>query len=169
MAKLSTAAKRLLSGGTIAIFCDQQTANTAAQSTTVSPTAPAALRFNTTLVNTITGCSLASNQITLPAGRYHTDFFVYALNNVKAYAELYNVTDSAVQTSLSGEAIRAMHGGANSTSGTSEIHTESVFEISAQKVFEVRACTNTSSTYGAPMNLDSKAERYQHITFTQVY
>jgi hypothetical protein len=52
--------------------------------------------LNTIVTNTITGASLASNQITLPAGTYNITGFAsaYAVGVHKAY--LYNVTDSAI-------------------------------------------------------------------------
>ena len=52
--------------------------------------------LNTTIVNTISGASLASNQVSLPAGTY--DFLATAPgqgNGITRRLRLYNVTDSA--------------------------------------------------------------------------
>ncbi len=165
LAKLSTTAKRNLAGA-VALFCDQQTAATVAQSSSGSATTDT-LRLNTTLANTLTGASLSANQIALAAGRYETEFEVPVINGVGGYAELYNVTDAAVQTSTSSAEIRGLR--ATGLSGGDTIRGRGIFEIAASKVFELRARTTSASTYGTPLNLNSKDERYQFIQFRQAY
>lgn len=50
--------------------------------------------LNTSKVNTISGASLASNQITLPAGTYYLEASAPAVVSDSHQARLYNVTDS---------------------------------------------------------------------------
>ncbi len=52
--------------------------------------------LNTVVTNTITGASLASNQITLPAGTYEISGGAPAFNADAHKIRLYNVTDTAV-------------------------------------------------------------------------
>lgn len=165
LAKLSTTAKRNLAGA-IAIFVDQQVANTAAQSSTGSGTTNT-LRLGTTHVNTLTGASLAANQVTLAAGRYETELEAHVINGVGGYVELYNVTASAVQQTTSSVEIRGTR--ATGLSGGATIRGTGLFEIISTQVFELRARTTSASTYGSPLNLNSKAERYQSLTFRQAY
>lgn len=51
--------------------------------------------LNTVVTNTISGASLASNQITLPAGTYEFEAFVPGFGCGGFKAKLYNVTDGA--------------------------------------------------------------------------
>lgn len=52
--------------------------------------------LNTTVVNNITGCSLASNQVTLAAGTYFVTGLTPSYGGVGAVqSRIYNVTDSA--------------------------------------------------------------------------
>lgn len=53
----------------IAIFCEQQPSNTASADT-LTNSVQVKRTLNTTIVNTIAGCSLSSSQVTLPAGTY---------------------------------------------------------------------------------------------------
>ena len=79
-----------------AVFQEQYSSGTAGVNGTAAAFNVRAL--NTTVVNTITGASLSSNQVTLPAGTYH---FIGRATNIAASAntsasqlELYDVTDS---------------------------------------------------------------------------
>lgn len=51
--------------------------------------------LNTSKVNTITGASLASNQLTLPAGTYWAEASAPAYNVGQHHTRLYNITGSA--------------------------------------------------------------------------
>ena len=100
--------------------------------------------LNTSVTNEISGASLASNQVTLPAGTYFIDGSAPALsvNNHQTY--WYNVTDAS--TTLNGTVEQ-------STSAGAYAQTRSLirgrFTIAAQKVFELRHwCTTTQATYG---------------------
>jgi hypothetical protein len=50
--------------------------------------------LNTTIVNTLTGASIASNRVTLPTGTYHAEF-IGQIGGTAARSKIYNVTDSA--------------------------------------------------------------------------
>lgn len=93
--------------------------------------------LNTLAVNTITGASLSSNQITLPAGTYqvHASGPAYRVDLHKA--RLYNVTGSAVlivgtsEYSINDPAVGATRSfvrGVFTLSGTSAIRLEQFFQ-----------------------------------------
>jgi hypothetical protein len=52
--------------------------------------------INTTQNNSITGCSLSSNQITLPAGTFHIEGFTGGYKIDRHQTRIYNITGSAV-------------------------------------------------------------------------
>lgn len=52
--------------------------------------------LNTTVINGITGASLATNQVTLPAGTYTVTVFSPLRNTNLTKIRLYNITDSAI-------------------------------------------------------------------------
>ena len=87
--------------------------------------------LQTTQVNNITSCSLASNQITLPAGTY------FVIGRAPAFAvnrhntRLQNTSDST--TTILGAAAYA-----NSTAGWSDSFFMGQFTIASSKVFEVQ-------------------------------
>lgn len=114
--------------------------------------------LNTVAANTILGASLASNQVTLPAGKYRIRALAPSSGNVHR-AHLYNVTDAAVAILGTSE---------NSSIGASSdpINTLSIIEgtitIAAAKVFEVRHYMNEVKT---TTGLGSAVSD----TFTEVY
>ena len=105
--------------------------------------------LDTTKTNEITGASLSSSQITLPAGTY----YIFATANVgtsvgRHTAKLYNTTDSSdviigtSETSLSND-----HSGKSFVIGR--------FTISGQKTFELQhRCSSTSNVDGFGTNAD---------------
>lgn len=101
--------------------------------------------LNTILTNEISGSSLASNQITLPAGTYYIEASVPAFfsNNHKAF--LFNVTDSGNQ----------IHGTCEYAPSTNATLSRSLitgrFTIVSSKVFEIRhtiATTRVGDGFG---------------------
>jgi hypothetical protein len=97
--------------------------------------------LNTAVVNDITGASLSTNQITLPAGTY--EFFASAPGyGVSGHvARLYNVTDGA---EVGGP-------GQNAYTGAVQTNAEifGKFTIDAQKVFELQhQSTGTTANIG---------------------
>ena len=100
--------------------------------------------LNTSASNTISGASLGSNQITLPAGTYQIDAWAGAFNVGSHATKLYNVTDSADALIGSTE---------NTTTGADPATTKSsaqgIITITGTKVFELRhQCGTTKSTTG---------------------
>lgn len=91
--------------------------------------------LNTVISNTITGASLGSSRITLPAGSYSVEASAPGMGNGhKLY--LYNVTDSA--TSILGTAENSL----SATDTANPVWTRSfckgIITLTAQKVFELR-------------------------------
>jgi hypothetical protein len=85
--------------------------------------------LNTTVINTISGASLASNQITLPAGTYDYSARAPAQSTTGTKLFLYNVTDSA--NIDIGSSISAPGGGFATV-------VEGRFTIAASKVVKLR-------------------------------
>lgn len=100
-------------------------------------------QLNTVVQNDITGASLSSNQVTLPAGTYRvvgsTPF--YKTNYSRCY--LYNVTDAA--NVLLGTSVYCSS--ADATDATSFVRGE--FTLAGTKALELRSQSTTSAaTYG---------------------
>ena len=91
--------------------------------------------LNTVANNTLSGASLSTNQITLPAGTYRVVAKAQAFRTLRTKIYLYNVTDSTLELS-----------GISSYSDTSEgvaimPSLSGVFTIAGAKVFELRHYT----------------------------
>jgi len=117
---------------------DQKAANT--QGGTATSGSFQTRTLNTAVTNTITGASLGSNQITLPAGTYYmeTECPAYAVLQHKAI--LYNVTDAAnVLIGTSGYA-------ASTDNGHDQSFVKGRFTIAGTKVLEIRHRVNTTNT-----------------------
>lgn len=95
--------------------------------------------LNTVVVNTITGASLASNTVTLPAGTYQCRIRVPgadAINQTKAF--LYNTSDSAYTLI-----------GSNGSSAVSNAYDSFIagqFTIAASKNFKIRHWTTSAQS-----------------------
>lgn len=160
--KLTTTAKRSLAGAT-AVFAYQVGSGTAAESTATSDTQ---LGLNTTVTNTLSGCSLSSNRVTLAAGRYEVTMRVPIANGVTGYALLYNYTDNATLLTTDSTALRATGYG---TFGLSHIELTGVIELSASKVIELRGkASGTGGKWGLPATMGVN-ETYQTLTIRQAY
>lgn len=112
--------------------------------------------LNTTDYNNISGASMASNQLTLPAGNYILDAACHFGISNAAIARLYNVTD-AVQIEI-GNPTYATSG--TSQNGTSTIHTE--FNISSTKIIRLEYMMTNSGNLGVTPPLSLLSE-YQYI------
>ena len=105
--------------------------------------------LDTTKTNEITGASLSSSQITLPAGTY----FIFGMANVAAdvgrhTAKLRNVTDSS-DTIIGSSEYSDSNGHSNKSFVTGR------FTISGQKTFELQhRCSSTSNVDGFGVNAD---------------
>jgi hypothetical protein len=101
--------------------------------------------LQTTQVNSITSASLASNQITLPAGTYAISASAEAWKTGSHQTRFYNITDSTVAITGSTEISVAAGSGTRS-------FVEGVITIAASKVFELQhqaAATVTTQGFGA--------------------
>lgn len=93
--------------------------------------------LNTVLANTIPGASLASNQITLPAGTYRIDASAPTGGAVVRHqAQLYNVTDAVVLVNGTSETN-------NATATTNKSNIVGTFTLSATKALAVRHYMST--------------------------
>jgi len=154
--KLSDAIKQ------IAIFEDQKSSGTVGGTGTIGATQTRTL--NTTVINNISGASLSSNQITLPAGTYYVEGWSagYATANTKAF--LYNVSNSTY--SLIGTNNYALATGSYANSFVSGIIT-----IASSKVFDLRLYTQItdggSSSLGKPSST-GQVEVYSRVSIKKL-
>jgi len=131
----------LYNGLTYAIVADQKSPGSA--SGTFTSGAWRTRDLNTFVLNTIVGCTLTSNQITLPAGSY---IFLarcpaYRVNSHKA--RLQNITDGVTAAVGSSTYASAGHAVQNDSIVLSTV------EIAAPKVFELQhRCETTKTTNG---------------------
>lgn len=96
-----------------------------------------------TLTGSITGASLASGQVTLPAGTYKITGYAPAASVDGHQAQLYNVSDSS--TAIYGSSALAHY----TTATVTNSHIDGTITIAAPKVFEVRhRCRTTKSSDG---------------------
>jgi hypothetical protein len=101
--------------------------------------------LNTVETNTITGASLASNQVTLPVGTFRVRFSAPCSMGFSHVATLFNVTDNTVQ--IVGDAANAWDAG-TSFHNTSHSRGGGTFTITAQKVFRIDHYIQVSSGSG---------------------
>jgi hypothetical protein len=118
--------------------------------------------LNTVKKNSIpSGASLASNQITLPAGTYRIGASAPACQVGAHQMYLYNVTAGATQIVGTSES-----GNSSVNVGTRSFIVNSEFTIAAANVFEIRHFTNTNT---ALTGLGPAANSGQGEVFTEVF
>lgn len=99
--------------------------------------------LNTTVINGITGCSLASNQITLPAGTFIVTALSPMRNTNNSKIRLYNVTDASI-TAVGNNTSMDSSGGVG---GIATLQTQ--FTIAASKAFAVQYyATSAVASFG---------------------
>jgi hypothetical protein len=122
--------------------------------------------LNTTATNTISGASLASDQITLPAGTYFVTAYAPAFLVAHHKARLYNITDSATVI-LGQNAWCSTSTAANTYDQTISIVT-GIFTLAASKVLELQHnCGTTRATNGFGTDTNpagATAEVYAQVT-----
>jgi hypothetical protein len=151
------------SGVSSAAFSDQKAANTSGGTFTAG--AWRTRDINTTVgTNGISGASIASNQITLPAGTYLIQGSAPAYDVNQHMTRFYNITDSTV----------AINGGSAYTDATDTMVTQSPFSgvvvIAGTKVFEVQHYAGTTAAtfgFGIAAN-NGSVETYTQITVLKV-
>jgi hypothetical protein len=119
--------------------------------------------FNTVDVNTITGASLATNTVTLPAGTYEVSGFSSFNNSLIAKIFLYNSSDSTY-------AIIGVNGGTGAAGNPSHVVLSGRFTITASKNFIMRYyVSNAQAANGLGLALSSgQVEIYSQIEFRKV-
>lgn len=147
-----------LRNGAIAMFNESQASGTQGGSSVASTWTKRTL--NTTVTNQISGCSISSSVITLPAGTYSILAFAPFVfcNNVKL--RLRNTT--AGTTTLNGNANYAGSGAINTLQG--------IFTISASANFELQYFgIAAQATYGLGITTSSgDTEIYSSIAIQQI-
>jgi hypothetical protein len=117
--------------------------------------------LNTSQVNSISGASLASNQITLPAGTYYIDAYAGCFWVNQNQARLQNITDST--TAILGV------GAYTVTAGNAFSFVQGVITIASTKVFELQhQCTVTRATDGFGTALNFNTEVYASIAIQKI-
>lgn len=120
--------------------------------------------LNTVVKNSISGASLASSQITLPAGTYRIDANAPSTTAFQHQASLYNVTDAVV----------ALVGESEYVTNTANVQTRSYvrgeFTITGTKVFELRHYTQSAvSSIGLGQTASSGlTEIYSNVIISKV-
>jgi hypothetical protein len=120
--------------------------------------------LNTTVVNNITGCSIASSVITLPAGTYFVSAVAPALQVSNHKLRLQNTTDATtIAIGTNGSTAAANTVQTNATLVT-------CFTLAASKTIELQhRCATTAATYGfGTQNGFSVSEIYASITIARI-
>jgi hypothetical protein len=117
--------------------------------------------LNTSQVNSISGASLASNQITLPAGTYYIDAYAGCFWVNQNQARLQNITDGT--TAILGV------GAYTVTAGNAFSFVQGVITITGTKVFELQhQCAVTRATDGFGTALNFNTEVYASIAIQKI-
>ena len=124
----------------VAIFREEQSSGTDGGGFTTGGYVKRTL--NTTVVNNITGCSIASSVITLPAGTFLVTAFAPAQEVARNKLRLQNMTAS---TTLQ----VGNNNFANTTDGASIATLNTVFTLASASTIELQhRCQTTKATYG---------------------
>jgi hypothetical protein len=145
----------------VAIFREEQANNTAGGTFTSGSYVKRVL--NTTVVNNITGCSIASSVITLPAGTFAVSAFAPAAEVARNKLRLQNTT--AASTISIGN-----NNSSNTTDGYNIANLTTVFTLSVSSTVELQhRCGNTIATYGLGLACNfSDTEIYATIVIQRI-
>jgi hypothetical protein len=149
-------------GAPMAIFNETQASGTQAGTFTSGSYVKRVL--NTTVINDITGCSIASSVITLPAGTYFVSAIAPALQVSSHKIRLQNTTDSTtIAISTNANTQNAVIVQTNAVLNT-------YFTLAASKNIELQhRCAVTQATYGLGTAATfGDNEVYSSITITKV-
>ncbi len=144
-------------GVTYAVFRDEKTTGTNGGTATLG--AFRTRDINTTSYNGISGASLSSNQVTLPAGTFYIHAVAPFASGVNVM-RWYNITDSA-------SAVAGMNG---YFEAWGEAFISGVFTIAGSKAFELQyRCSATTSSNGLGVTNSYQAvEVYSMVTIVKV-
>ena len=145
----------------VAVFREEQSSGTTGGTFTSGSYLKRTL--NTTVVNNITGCSIASSVITLPAGTFSVTAFAPAQEVARNKLRLQNTT--ATTTLQVGN-----NAFANTTDGTSIATLNSVFTLATSSTIELQhRCVSTVASYGFGLAMSfSDVEVYASIIITRI-
>ena len=145
----------------IAVFREEQAAGTYGGASTSGSYQKRTL--NTTVVNNITGCSIASSVITLPAGTYYVTAVAPLYSPGSCRCRLQNTTDGTTIGNGTNQSINAL-----STSAVADI--EYYFTLAAQKDIELQTrVANSVATDGLGTRCNfGDTEVYSSISITKV-
>jgi hypothetical protein len=136
------------------ILQDQKTSGTAGG--TFTSGAYRQRTLTTAVRNVISGASLASNQITLPAGTYYAEWRAPAASVSYHQSRLYNATDSALIAYGS-----SAYCGAGVQSGSVG---QAVFTLTSSKAIELdHQCSSTEATNGFGLPASFNTEIYAEL------
>lgn len=142
---------------------DEKAANTASGSSSGGAWNTRAL--NTAVINKISGASLSSNQVTLPAGKYVIAGAAPVGESGKHRLAFFNVTDAAYE-------VVGMCASGETTGGDHSVaHITGAFTIAAGKVFELRHyITSGTATdgLGKALNVAGLVEVYADLQIWKV-
>ena len=145
-----------------AIFNETQASNTNGGGSTATTFTKRVL--NTTVVNNITGCSIASSVITLPAGSYVVNASAPSYESTFFKIRLQNTPDSTTAAL-----------GTSEYEGSSAVQTRGIlsgfFTITGNKNFEVQHYVTVARAnigFGNPTNIASVSEVYTTIQIDKV-
>ena len=150
----------------IAVWADEKATNTSG-GTSVDD-AWTTHTLNTERSNTITGASLASNQFTLPTGKYRVDAQMAAYAMSDTQCRIYSVTNSAVKaSSVQVFTANFTSAGASILSGAPVIVTAYIDVTAATETFAFQyyaTIGGVASALGRVRNIGSEVEVYALLT-----
>jgi hypothetical protein len=141
----------------VATFVDEKSSGTAGG--TFTSGAWRTRDLQTTKGNTISGCSLSSNQIVLPAGTYNVQASACVMGTVNSHQlKIYNITDSA-------DILLGLNNYYPPDDVGQTAHLRGSFTLAAQKTIELQhKAQTTKSTYGFGIQMSFGPEVYAAIT-----
>ena len=145
----------------VAVFREEQSSGTTGGTFTSGSYLKRTL--NTTVVNNITGCSIASSVITLPAGTFAVTAFAPAQEVSRNKLRLQNMTAS---TTLQ----VGNNSFSNTTDGSNTATLNSVFTLASASTIELQhRCASTIASYGFGLAMSfSDVEVYASIIITRI-
>ena len=146
-------------GTTYSIFRDEKTSGT--NGGTFTSGAFRTRDINATQVNQITGSSIASNQITLPAGTFYISASAPSFNNDQNQARFFNITDSSVAILGTSDYQSTNDQGSSIVLGTIVLTSSKVFELQHQ-------CVTTQASNGFGVANTFGTQVYSVVTIAKV-
>ena len=122
--------------------------------------------LNTVLTNTITGASLAVNQITLPAGNYYVEASAPAGRINRHQARLYNVTSAS--NLLLGSSVQSYYQGYGYSLTSSHTFISGVISLDDANSIRLEHQGQSTETHGLGLAADFTTEVYSDIRIWRI-